>query len=240
MSSFSSSCSLLSLYRSSRYPIFTLSSSSSGTLPSSRRQRSLFSGLSSASLSSCALRRASSSCCCKDTALSSYLGMWCTTLRAASVLRLTSRISSLSMRISSSRRCSSSSPCLRTSSCMVLFSYKIHSSSLRSISVIPVWFRVSTPVSYCFLRWSMSFSAMFMMALSLSTSAICSSTLAWRSRNWSAQRLRFARRWSRSLSAAEWSSRALLSSLSFETASTRRISVSLLRIFSFSFISAMD
>ena len=54
----------------------------------------------------------------------------------------------------------------------------MHSSSLRSMSVMPVQLRCSTCVSYCFFIRSISFSAWLMMAFSLSISEICSSTVS--------------------------------------------------------------
>mmetsp|Transcript_45129 Transcript_45129/g.115455 ORF Transcript_45129/g.115455 Transcript_45129/m.115455 type:complete len:251 (-) Transcript_45129:281-1033(-) len=130
------------------------------------------------------------------------------------------------------------SPCVWTSSWMLAFSYRMHSSSLRSMSMMPVKLRLSTTVSYCFFSRSISFSAPLMIALSLSISAICSSTMSCFLRNVTEHLFRSARSWSRWPMVAEWSVRSLPSSLSFSTDSLRRISTSLPRILSFSFISA--
>mmetsp|Transcript_45820 Transcript_45820/g.146107 ORF Transcript_45820/g.146107 Transcript_45820/m.146107 type:complete len:266 (+) Transcript_45820:872-1669(+) len=152
----------------------------------------------------------------------------------------TSLMSSSRTRISSPRLARSISPWRITSSWILDFSYRMHSSSLRSISMMPVRLRFSTWVSYCFLRRSISFSVALIIALSLSTSAICSSTTACRSLNSSAHLLRSARWWSLSILAVPCSRRAFPSSRSLATLSVRRMSISFVRILSFSFISAMD
>mmetsp|Transcript_32217 Transcript_32217/g.95849 ORF Transcript_32217/g.95849 Transcript_32217/m.95849 type:complete len:238 (+) Transcript_32217:332-1045(+) len=137
-SSFSRSCSFLSFSRSSSTCSLATSSSGSGSVPSSLRQRPLLSGASRSEDSLCASCRASSSCALSSATSSSSCGIRGSLRRAASTLRASSATCSSAARISSSRFRISASPALRADCCRLDFSYKMQSSSLRSMSCSPV------------------------------------------------------------------------------------------------------
>mmetsp|Transcript_31125 Transcript_31125/g.92770 ORF Transcript_31125/g.92770 Transcript_31125/m.92770 type:complete len:312 (-) Transcript_31125:1943-2878(-) len=138
MSCFSSSASFLSFSRSSSCWTLASSSSLSGIFPSSMRQRLWLLGFSSAALSASASLRVTSSAFCSLATSSSRSGTWGTSFIVALHERSSSIVSSRSTRASSSRIDSSSMPALMTWSCTLVFSYIMHSSSLRSISMRPV------------------------------------------------------------------------------------------------------
>mmetsp|Transcript_40583 Transcript_40583/g.90207 ORF Transcript_40583/g.90207 Transcript_40583/m.90207 type:complete len:217 (+) Transcript_40583:1227-1877(+) len=138
ISSFSSRASFLSFRRSSSCWILALSSSLSGIFPSSSLHLLWLPGFSRATLRASASLRVSSRAFCSRATSSSRRGIWGTSLMVTAMDLSSSQISMFSSRISSSRRLSSSTPLLTTSSCMLCFSYRMQSSSFRSMSMMPV------------------------------------------------------------------------------------------------------
>mmetsp|Transcript_5501 Transcript_5501/g.18180 ORF Transcript_5501/g.18180 Transcript_5501/m.18180 type:complete len:301 (+) Transcript_5501:429-1331(+) len=136
--SFSSSCSFLSLSRSSSTCSLAARSSGSGSLPSSRRHRLVRSGISSSPVNLFASSCSSANLDCSRTTSSSSSGIRGSFRRVTSVARHSSATRRSSARVSSSRFRISASPFRSVACCMFDFSYRMHSSSFRSMSWMPV------------------------------------------------------------------------------------------------------
>mmetsp|Transcript_123944 Transcript_123944/g.264312 ORF Transcript_123944/g.264312 Transcript_123944/m.264312 type:complete len:252 (+) Transcript_123944:586-1341(+) len=181
MSSFSRRLSFLSLSRSSRSWIFTRSvCGSKSSPPSFRHFRKELLGFSSSRERSSVRFLTVETCSRSRTTSSTRRGTSGIFPRMTRSWRCTSWRSIFRPLISSVRESMASSPFLRSFSWMLDFSQSMQSSSLRSMSWVPVKFRVSTACSYFLLRITISFSMELMMEFSLSISMTYCSTCSLR------------------------------------------------------------
>mmetsp|Transcript_18488 Transcript_18488/g.43509 ORF Transcript_18488/g.43509 Transcript_18488/m.43509 type:complete len:218 (+) Transcript_18488:196-849(+) len=120
--SFSSSCSFLSFNRSSSTCALALSCSSSGSSPSSGRQRASFSGVSKSWQSLAVTSRSAASWCCNSKICSAYSGILGICLRVTAISRSSSADWMRSMRTSWSFSRNFTSPSRNVASWMLLFS----------------------------------------------------------------------------------------------------------------------
>mmetsp|Transcript_120131 Transcript_120131/g.299689 ORF Transcript_120131/g.299689 Transcript_120131/m.299689 type:complete len:242 (-) Transcript_120131:1610-2335(-) len=235
MSSFSSKLSFLSLSLSSRSWILTRRVSLPRSSPFNFRHflRELFGFSSSLESSSVRLRTLETSSRSLTTSSTNFGTSGILPLTTRSCLWTSAR-SILSPRISSAFDSMASSPFFNSFSWMFDFSQRMHSSSFRSMSCVPVKLRVSTACSYFLLNTTISFSIELMIELSLSISMTYCSTcslsaepsaviLVFSFCSWSCTT---SRRW------ASW--RVSLSCLSFSALSILKISTSFCKILSFS------
>mmetsp|Transcript_120448 Transcript_120448/g.341265 ORF Transcript_120448/g.341265 Transcript_120448/m.341265 type:complete len:395 (-) Transcript_120448:1249-2433(-) len=238
ISSFSRRLSFLSLSLSSKSWILTRSFCESRSSPPSFRhfRRELF-GFSSSRERSSVRFLTLETCSRSRTTSSTSLGTSGILLWTTRSWRCASWRSMFKPRISSARASIASSPFLRSFSWMFDFSQRMHSSSLRSMSCVPVKFRVSTACSYFRLRNTISFSIALMMEFSLSISMTCCSTFSLSCCPLVVMKV-FSF-WSWSWIKFSFCSSFLVSCsfLSLVALSIRRISTSFWRILSFSFIS---
>mmetsp|Transcript_30225 Transcript_30225/g.96414 ORF Transcript_30225/g.96414 Transcript_30225/m.96414 type:complete len:419 (-) Transcript_30225:1584-2840(-) len=236
--SFSSKASRFSLRRSSSTLILLASCSTSGSSPSKPRHLSVFPGSSSAAHSSSVMLFSNESSCERATTLSLNSGRLELCFLATSFCRSISLDWRRSRRISSSFSLRAISPRFRVSSWRLAFSYKMHSSSLRSISCTPVMLRASTASSNCRFSLSISPSKLLIILFSLSISTICCSTFSC-CRRYSAWALLVSRRSASRCVCAAWRAAcSFWSALSLAPDSARRMSTSFCRMRIFSRISA--
>mmetsp|Transcript_34328 Transcript_34328/g.94852 ORF Transcript_34328/g.94852 Transcript_34328/m.94852 type:complete len:365 (+) Transcript_34328:262-1356(+) len=238
ISSFSRRPSFLSFSRSSRSWILIRSvCGSRSSPPSFRHLRSELRGFSSSRESSSVRLRTLFSCSRRRTSSSTSLGtsgiLLCTTFNC----RCTSCRSMRRPRISSARASMASSPFFRSFSWMLDFSQRMQSSSLRSMSCVPVKFLVSTACSYLRRRTPISFSMELMIEFSLSISMTYCSTCSLSAAPLAVMRVFSFCSWSWLASRRAASARVRCNILSFMALSMRRISTSLWRILSLSFSS---
>mmetsp|Transcript_50388 Transcript_50388/g.87959 ORF Transcript_50388/g.87959 Transcript_50388/m.87959 type:complete len:207 (-) Transcript_50388:1749-2369(-) len=170
ISSFSNRASRFWSRRSSNTLIFATNCSKSRSAPSSGRQRSALPGFSSLSLSSSVTLLSFSSCSSSIFTRAFVCSISGRRRIAAMYLRLSSSACSRTSRSSSSFLMDSDSPLCNASCCWLERSYKIQSSSFRSMSCTPVTFLSSTAFSYLTFKCSISFSKLLMTTFSLSIS----------------------------------------------------------------------
>mmetsp|Transcript_2201 Transcript_2201/g.7381 ORF Transcript_2201/g.7381 Transcript_2201/m.7381 type:complete len:468 (+) Transcript_2201:613-2016(+) len=238
MSSFSKRLSFLSFSRSSKLWILTRNvCGSKSSPPNFRHLRKELRGFSSSRESSSVRLRTLLTCSRRRTTSSTSLGTSGILLCTTRSCRCTSCKSMRKPRISSERASMASSPFFRSFSWMLDFSHNMQSSSLRSMSCVPVKFRVSTACSYFRLKTTISFSMELMIEFNLSISMTYCSTCSLSAAPFAVMRVFSFCNWSWLASKRAASARVRWSILSFMALSMRRISTSFWRIFSFSFIS---